>query len=420
MPQKPVLLGGLGMAMLFLRAGREAKALRDIDTSFSIVALDAFHLQLAGRSYWEGFLGASAGPGGRFVFRPGWRTVYSSAVEAAFFRVELADGTTGWGEPNAPVGPEIVCRIADGLLLPILAGRSFEHPAALWDFLYDTQRGRGHFSGFYLDAIAGIELAVWDALARRARLPLAALLCEAPRQQIPVYLSGLRRASRAERIALAREWADGGLTGVKVFLDSDTAAGTAELAALQAGAPGIGRWMVDVLWSFSEVEPAAAAKRAYGELGAEWLECPLLPEDLAGHRALQVLPGAPIALGESFHTRFEATPWLEGRALDVFQPDVGRTGISDILRQMRLAEAHRIAVTPHMGGALDLFQAATLHVAAACAGARLCEYQAGLAGRLGAAIDSGWRYEAGAFRLPERPGLGVEVDLEALARFVVR
>jgi L-alanine-DL-glutamate epimerase-like enolase superfamily enzyme len=73
-----------------------------------------------------------------------------------------------------------------------------------------------------------------------------------------------------------------------------------------------------------------------------------------------------------------------------------------------------------MGGALDLFQAATLHVAAACGEDLLCEYQAGLAGRLGAAIDSGWRYERGAFRLPERPGLGVAVDLEALAPFVVR
>jgi galactonate dehydratase len=177
--------------------------------------------------------------------------------------------------------------------------------------------------------------------------------------------------------------------------------------------------MVDVLWSFGELEQAAAAKRAYGELGAEWLECPLLPEDLAGHRALQARPGAPIALGESFHTRFEAAPWLEQRALDVFQPDVGRTGISELLRQRRLAEAHGIAVTPHMGGALDLFQAATLHVAAACGGALLCEYQAGLAGRLGSAIDSGWRYRDGAFRLPERPGLGVEVDLEALAPFVI-
>ena len=394
--------------------------MRAIDTSFSIEALDAFHIVLGERSYWEGFLGAGAGERGRFVFRPGWRTVYSSAVEAAFFRLRLADGTTGWGEPNAPVGPEIVCRIAENLLLPILAGRTFADPGALWDFLYDTQRGRGHFSGFYLDAIAGLELAVWDALARRAGVPLAALLCARPRTEIPVYLSGLRRATQPERIALAREWADGGLGGIKIFLDGDTAAGTAELAALQAGAPGIRRWMVDVLWSFSAVEAAAAAKRAYGGLGAEWLECPLLPEDLAGHRALRARPGARVALGESFHTRFEAAPWLEGQALDVFQPDVGRTGIVETLRQMRLADACGIATTPHMGGALDLFQAATLHVAAACGEGLLCEYQAGLAGRLGAALDSGWRYAGGAFRLPERPGLGVEVDLEALAPFVVR
>ena len=183
--------------------------------------------------------------------------------------------------------------------------------------------------------------------------------------------------------------------------------------------PGSGAGWSTCCGASREIEEAAAAKLAYGEHGAEWLECPLLPEDLAGHQALRVLPGARIALGESFHTRFESAPWLEGRALDVFQPDVGRTGITETLRQMRVADAGGIAVTPHMGGALKLFQA-TLHVAAACGSELLCEYQAGLAGRLGAALDSGWRYEAGAFRLPDRPGLGVEVDLEALAPFVVR
>lgn len=391
-----------------------------VDTSFTVDAVDAFHIALAGRDYWEGYLGAGARAAGRFVLSPGWRTVYARHVEAALFRVRLADGTIGWGEPNAPIGPEVTCLIARNLLLPILRGRAFAHPEAMWDFVYDTQRGRGHTGGFYLDAIAGIDLAVWDALARRAGRPLAALLCDEPRPTIPVYLSGIRRATRAERIDHANAWADTGLSGAKLFLGADIDAGTEELEALQAGAPGIGRWMVDVLWSYADLDAAARAKAAYGALGAEWLECPLLPEDVAGHRALVAEPGAPIALGESFHTRYETRPWFEARALDVFQPDVGRTGLSDALRQMRLAGDAGIGTTPHMGSGLDVFQAATLHFASACRPGLLSEYQAGLAGRLGDAVDSGWSYAEGAFCLPDRPGIGAEIDVDRLAPFVVR
>jgi D-galactarolactone cycloisomerase len=386
--------------------------------SFTIANVAVFHVVPGGGGYWESYLGGGAAPR-RFLVREGWRTAYASAVESVFIRVTLADGSTGWGEPNAPIGPEITGRVARDLLQPLLLGREFEDPTALWDFLYDTERGRGHGSGFYLDAIAGIDLAVWDALARRASLPLATLLSERPRAVLPAYLSGLRQATREERIEAAHRWAGDGLAGIKLFLDGDLAAGEAELQALQDAVPEIGRWMVDVLWSFETLEPAAEAKAAFGARGAAWLECPLLPEDLSGHARLARRPGAPVALGESFHTRFEAGPWLDAGAIEVFQPDIGRTGISDGLRQLAMARAAGVPVTPHMGSGLDLFQAATLSFAAACDDAHLQEYQAGLAGRLGDAVDSAWSYQGGAFMLPDRPGVGVEIDLDRLAPAIV-
>ncbi|MEM7022716.1 MAG: enolase C-terminal domain-like protein, partial [Pseudomonadota bacterium] len=223
-----------------------------------------------------------------------------------------------------------------------------------------------------------------------------------------------------QRIATAREWAAGGLTGIKLFFDGDTRRGVEELAALRAAVPDIERWMVDVLWSLADVEAAAEARRAYGELDVVWLECPLIPEDLDGHRQLQEYPGTPVALGEHFHTHYESRSWLAGMALNVFQPDVGRTGISDMLRQIEIGRAAGILTTPHMGSGLDIFQAATLHMAAVCEPDLLCEYQAGLSGRLEGAIDTGWVYRDGSFVLPDRPGLGVDITLDHLERFIVR
>jgi D-galactarolactone cycloisomerase len=393
------------------------------DLSFEIADLTAYHLAFTDQpGYWEDYRGGVAGQqSARFEFRPGWQTVYPRTVEAVLVKVELADGTVGWGEANTPIGPEITAQVSKSLLLPMACGKAFSGPTALWDFLYDAQRGRGYAAGFYLDAMAALDIAVWDAVGTRAGLPVAALLADAPRRRLPAYLSGLRQASLAERVEAMREWADKGMAGIKIFLDGDLDQGVAELENLQEAADGcIEEWMVDTLW-MCRGDTARQAKSRFGALGARFLECPLQPEDLKGHRELLKEPGAPIALGEHFRTLYQAEAWFESpRALDVYQLDVGRTGLSDGLRQVQAANKAGIPSTPHMGSGLAVFQAATLHFSAVCGGEYLQEYQAGLAQRAALVADTAWQYADGAFSLPDRPGLGVAVDEDKLARYLVK
>ncbi len=392
------------------------------DLSFAIDDIQTFHLAFADQpGYWEDYRGGgtSTTPA-RFEFREGWQTVYPCTVEAMLLRVQFTDGTVGWGEPNTPIGPEITALIGEKLLLPMSHGRPFAEPQALWDFLYDAQRGRGYAAGFYLDALAALDIAIWDALGKRADTPVAALLSPTPRQQIPAYLSGLRQATLAERVETMKRWADNGLLGIKIFLDGDLDDGVTELKALQdAGGDCIEQWMVDTLW-MCRGDTARLAKQRFGELGARFLECPLQPEDLDGHRELHKEPGAPIALGEHFRTHYQTQAWFdEPRALDVYQLDIGRTGLSDGLRQVRAASAAGIPSTPHMGSGLAVFQAATLHFAATCGDEYLQEYQAGLAERAQLVADTAWTYIDGGFCLPDRPGLGVDIDEDAVARYMV-
>ena len=385
-------------------------------TDFSIAGLTAFHVAFPGEpSYWEDYRSsAGAGAGARFEFRDGWRTVYPRRVESVIVRVDLADGSRGWGEANCPIGPEVAALVAERLVLPMAAGREFGHPAELWDFLYDAQRGRGYAAGYWLDAMAAVDIALYDAIGRREDAPVAALLCETPRREIPVYLSGLRQATPGDRLETLRRWLDTGLRGVKLFFDGDLDAGAAEVEFLQAGAE-VEQWMVDTLWMVAP-DRAIEARRRYGGLGCRWLECPLEPEDLDGHRELLRHPGAPIALGEHFRTHWQTRAWFDPPALEVFQPDVGRTGLSDGLRQRDQAAAAGVPTTPHMGNGLGPFQAATLHFAAACPETCLQEFQAGLAERASLVGSTAWEYADGGFRLPDAPGLGVEMDERALLR----
>src|SRR5687768_18003153 len=168
--------------------------------------------------------------------------------------------------------------------------------------------------------------------------------------------------------------------------------------------------MVDVLWSYESVAAAAEARRAFGERHVRWLECPLIPEDLDAHCQLAAGEGAPIALGEHFFTHHQSLPWFKAGALSVFQPDMGRTGLSDGLRQTRMAQERGIAVTPHMGSGSPIVQATALQFWAAIRPELACEYQLDLADVLPGAFDTAWTFARGALAVPDRPGLGVEVD----------
>lgn len=390
--------------------------------SLSIQSIRSIHLAFKdSASYWESY---RAGEGDRqterFEFKRGWQTVYARYIETPLVKVTLSDGTVGWGEANAGIGPEVVCLIVNELLAQMVEGREFENPATLWDFLYDTQRGRGYSSGYWLDALAAIDIAAWDAIGKREQSPVAALLAPEPRKRFDVYLSGVRRATLQERIDRVNSWIDTGLRGAKIFLTGDIEAGVGELDGLMRGAPRLEQWMVDTLWMCSH-ESAELGKREYGERNVRFFECPLQPEDLAGHQELVAKPGAPIALGEHFRSRYQMEAWVrQPRALDVYQPDIGRTGFTDYMIQQEIAAKAGIPTTPHMGSGVSVFQAATLQCAAVASPEYLQEFQGGLSDRLADASDTAWQYADGGFELPDRPGIGVEIDEALLEPFIVR
>jgi galactonate dehydratase len=391
------------------------------DMSFTIAECTGARVRAPGPDYWQGFLNRDnvGQRGARFQFSPPWRTVYAREVESALVRVRLVDGTVGWGEATCPIAPEIVALLVNGFIAEIVGGRAYASVEALVDHLYDAQRCRGYLAGHLQDAVAAVDIALHDALARRARCPVSALFTATARTVLPCYLSGARAPTRAERIDLLHAWAARGSRSVKIFLRGDLDADLEEFSALRDAVPELDWWAADALWTYETLAVASRAKATLGTLGAQWLECPMLPEDLDGHVALRPANGAPIALGEHFRTSLQVTPWLAAGALDILQPDIGRTGFVMGARILADATTRGVAVTPHMGGALDVMQAATLHFAAACGSDLPCEFQRGLAGRLGHAARSHWTLGPDGFRMPEDAGLGIDIDESALQALIV-
>ncbi len=391
------------------------------DLSFRIREVRSVRVRVPGPDYWRGFLkqDPAAQAAGRFRFSPPWRTVYAREVESPLVRVQLDDGTVGWGEATCPIAPEVICTLVNGFIAELVQDQPMASPEALVDMLYDAQRCRGYLAGHYQDAVAALDIALHDALARRAGCPVSALFCAEPKSVLPCYLSGARAPTREERVALLTQWSGQATGAVKIFLRGNLEMDLEEFEALQDAVPSITWWAADALWTFDELEVAIRARRAFGALSARWLECPMLPEDLPGHEGLRDAPGAPIALGEHFRTALQVKTWLHSGAVQVLQPDVGRTGFVMARRMLETSRTCGVAVTPHMGGALDIMQAATLHFAAAAGFDLPCEFQAGLAHRIPMALRSDWKLGRGGFHAPGSAGLGVDVDEDALQEFVV-
>jgi len=338
---------------------------------------------------------------GDYRWSTAYPVLYSVNFETALIRVELEDGTVGWGEAQAPLAPEVACAIVEHLLRPAVTGVDFEGTAAgiasLWDRMYATMRVRGQTGGFMLDAISGVDIALWDLAGKMAGKPVCELLHEAPKRSIPAYLSGTSGATPRDRAAFAARYFDEGLSLVKLYYETEWS----DLLAIADALPAGMRFAVDALWHMPP-KRAIDMARELDARNARWLECPLYPEDADGHAALAAAITTPIAIGESYRTLHELRPFLS--IAKILQPDLGRCGITGSLR---IARAFQGEIIPHLSIAMGPQIAAALHFAAATGNCDLCEFNPNVVDMANAFLAEPVIRVGGYYEIPALPGLGI-------------
>ena len=340
---------------------------------------------------------------GAYRWSRDYPALYSVYIETALVKITLSNGLVGWGEAQAPLAPEVACTIVDRLLRPVLEGTAFEGSRdeieALWLRMFSTMRVRGQTGGFMLDAISGVDLALWD-LAGKVQLRPVCDLIGRQRSTVPAYISGLPGRSKADA---AVELVEQGFRTFKLYYESDWDGLLSEVRALKSRFDV--RVAVDALW---HVDPDRAA-----DLDAEealWLECPLVPDDLDGHRRLAGNLRTPIALGESYRTCAELRPFLD--LTTYLQPDLGRSGITESLRIAGLGRA----IVPHVSVALGPQIAAAVHFAAAVPNCSLCEYNPRVLEVANRFLREPLLLSGAEWVVPSGAGLGVEIDDAAVRR----
>ena len=340
---------------------------------------------------------------------------YPPQAQTCLVRVTADDGTFGWGEGHAPLGPRATAAVVEDVLAPLLVG---EDPLAIerhWERMYGSMRLRGHVAGYQLEALAGVDIALWDLAGKLLDLPVYRLLGGPFAIDLPAYASGVPGTTVAERVAAAERFVAEGYTAVKASIgrgDIDT--DLAGVAAIAEAVRGRADLLVDAHGAYG-AENALYVGRRLQELGVYWLEDPLPPEDVDGYVHLTAALDMAVAAGETECTRWQFAERLARRAVDVILPDICRAGgISEGRRIATVAGLYNTRWAAHVSMGSSVHVAAAAHLAAASANFLVFEFSSTPNPIGDTLLTAPLRPAGGILRVPDGPGLGIEFDEERL------
>ncbi len=334
--------------------------------------------------------------------------------------VQTDEGVTGFGGVFTNAG---LVQAALKVLEPLFLGENALEPERVSEKLHQHTfwMGRG---GSITHAISGIDIALWDILGKAAGQPVGRLLGGRYRDRVRPYASILMEepGPLAERIRASREqgfkavkmgWGPFGRVSAKLDEEIVTSARDAigsdgELMVDAGGSDAF--WPNGFTWALRTAEMLASYDVA-------WFEEALRPDALQDYVHLRRNTRIPITGGETLTRRQSFQPWLQGGAFDIVQPDVCKVGgISESRKIAWMAQENGIRYIPH-GWNTALGLAADLQLSSAISGTDYVEYIQG-SPYVDEIKAGGWQLDdEGMLAIPEGPGLGIEIDFEAVARY---
>jgi D-galactarolactone cycloisomerase len=363
-----------------------------------------------------------------FAFSQGWvRTRGATVVE-----VITDDGISGWGEAlcQGLQPPEIAASVVRSALRPLLLGENALRTEVVWHKLYHATRDFG-MKGVVLGAISAVDIALWDICGKALGRPIHQLLGGAFRQRVQAYATGFYRVrGRGEAPRLAEEAVrhyDNGFRAMKIKLGfgvEDDLAVMAAIAKVLAGKSAT--LMIDTNHAYGLAQ-ARELGHALEDYHLRWYEEPVVQEDIAGYRALRQALSMPIAGGENEFSLYGFRDLIGMGAIDVVQPDISAAGGFTACRHVAaLAQAHGVMVNPHVWGSA-ISQAASLQLVAALPVAHhsleplepIFEYDQSSHPFRRELVREPIHANGDWIDVPDRPGLGIDVDREVLRRYAV-
>ena len=344
---------------------------------------------------------------------------------ATLVEVETEDGVVGIGEAAGPA------KAASGYLEVIkgefIGVELYDH-AHVWSRITSGMYHLG-LQNQMTGVASGINIAIYDAIGKIHGLPVCKLLGGKGKERIPVYASGgyLTHDPDNQLEAQLERVADKGFPGAKFKIGMGAKSDEERVALARRILGDDMLFLVDVNGNYT-LDQTLKSMRRTAPYGIHYYEEPLPPQDVEGYKLLARRAPLPIAAGEALYTVFEFDRLISARAIDVAQPDLTLCGGLDQARAIAvLCQLHNVDLSPHVWGS-PVGLAAALHFMAALPDyphtdhlphPRMVEYDVGENPLRDHLLAQPLRPVAGHIHVPDAPGLGIELDPDAVRRFRV-
>lgn len=354
-----------------------------------------------------------------FLYNPG------TAKNLLFVRIETDDGLHGWGESYVSGKKEKVVDQYLRAVAPAIIGRDVFHLRHLGQVLLDDFAIRRNSIDF-LCAWSAIELASWDLIGKKAGLPVHKLLGGAMREKIRVYANGWWFGAKGieETVARAVEVVGQGYDAIKwdpipgpwrnFISRADEDEAVAHVKAMREAVGPKVELFIDGHRRLAPVHAIRLAER-FAEYDIGWYEEPCPPDNLSLTAEVKRSTHIPVVVGEALYAKEHFLPVFEKKAADIINPDICAVGgITAMLEIATLAAPHAVGVSPHNFNSPVVGLAATAHLSALITNFTIAELFVNLLEPIRPIVRQGLAIEPGWVDLPTTPGLGVDLDREAL------
>lgn len=330
---------------------------------------------------------------------------------------ENEDGVVGYGECFGLPHPLAAASLVTHVIAPAVIGETIEEPQAMLAVLHDYFFAMGHTRGPAMEALSGVDIALWDLKARAEGVPLATLLGGSP-GPVATYVSPIAfRSSPDETAADARAYLAQGYTAFKLKIGRGIAT---DLAHIEAARSALGTLplYLDVNCGY-DVPTAIALAKELPRFDIGWLEEPIPPDDPAALAEVRKASPIPIAAGENEFAMGAYRSLVRAGAVDILQCNIGRCGgVSGLLSVGELCEQNGLTMAPHGVGAC-VAVAASVHAGRAARGFHSYE-----ANRLLNPMRDEMGVEPtalvdGCLVAADRPGHGGEPDMAKVQRYLL-
>jgi len=360
-----------------------------------------------------------------FSFSQGWVQQRSSMI----VEIVTDEGITGWGESlcHGLQPPEIAASFVQFCFKPMLIGRDPFDVEVLWEEMYNRSRPFGQY-GAAVNAISGVDIALWDIIGRTLNKPIHKLLGGAFRKEITPYATGFYRYKGKkypeEGILEAKQHIEKGFKAMKLKIGFGVEEDIQYVHAVREAVGKDIKIMMDANCAYN----LATARRILLECEpakVHFFEEALAPEDIEGYIQLRNTTSTYISAGENIFGKTGYRHWISRGALDILQPDLmSAGGFTECKKIAALAQAWNTMLIPHVWGS-GIGLAASLQFIASLPPTPMSlnpeepmlEYDQSDHPFREDLINQAIYMENGKIKIPDNPGIGVEVNRDVITDF---